>query len=90
MNDDGPPSMEAMIASIRDSLKGETSPPAAEPLLDDKPAPAPAAAPPPGDTTLEALVRGALEPLLKAWLDANLPEIVDRAARDEIARLTRG
>lgn len=39
--------------------------------------------------TLEALVRSMLEPMLKAWLDANLPEIVDRAAQAEIARLTR-
>ncbi len=35
------------------------------------------------------LERSALEPVLKAWLDANLPEIVDRAARQEIERLTR-
>lgn len=39
-------------------------------------------------TSLDALMRALLEPLLKAWLDAHLPEIVDRAARAEIARLT--
>ncbi|TRW18402.1 DUF2497 domain-containing protein [Glacieibacterium frigidum] len=48
----------------------------------------PSAAPPAGGTTLEELVRSALAPVLKEWLDANLPEIVDRAARDEISRLT--
>ncbi len=38
--------------------------------------------------TLEGLIRSMLEPMLKTWLDANLPEIVDRAARAEIRRLT--
>jgi cell pole-organizing protein PopZ len=39
-------------------------------------------------TTLEDLVRTLLTPMLKSWLDAHLPEIVDRAARAEIRRLT--
>lgn len=50
----------------------------------DAPAPnAPAAA-----LTLEGLVRSMLEPLLKAWLDANMPEIVEKQAQAEIKRLT--
>ncbi len=40
-----------------------------------------------GSVTVDAFVRAALEPMLKAWLDAHLPEIVDRAAQAEIARL---
>ncbi len=45
------------------------------------------ASPAAGGVTVEALVRATLEPVLKAWLDAHLPEIVDRVARAEIARL---
>lgn len=38
--------------------------------------------------TLDALIRQMMEPMLKAWLDANMPEIVEKLARDEIKRLT--
>lgn len=40
-------------------------------------------------TTLEALVRQALKPLLKGWLDENLPPLVERIVRDEVRRLAR-
>lgn len=81
--------MEAIIAAIRDGMRGDgTLPPEPSDPHEATPVAAPAA-PPAGDLTLEALVRSALEPVLKAWLDANLPEIVDKAARAEIARLTR-
>ncbi len=90
MSDDAAtPSMEAIIASIRDGMKGDgTLPPEPAEPLEFTPPPETLPAPT-GDLTLEALVRSTLEPVLKAWLDANLPEIVDRAARAEIARLTR-
>jgi len=39
--------------------------------------------------TLEGLVKAMLKPMLKEWLDSNLPEIVQRAVDAEIARLTR-
>jgi hypothetical protein len=39
--------------------------------------------------TLEGLVRELLTPMLKDWLDANLPEIVERMVAREIARITR-
>ena len=39
--------------------------------------------------TLEDLVREMLKPMLKAWLDANLPEIVERLVRAEIERVSR-
>lgn len=72
--------------AIRASLRGSAPPvKAAEPTPT---ATLPTAAPSGAATTLEELVRSALAPVLKEWLDANLPEIVDRAARDEIARLT--
>jgi hypothetical protein len=40
-----------------------------------------------GDPTLEALVREALPPLLRDWLDANLPALVERLVRAEIDRV---
>lgn len=38
--------------------------------------------------TLEGLVREMLKPMLREWLDANLPDIVERTVAREIARLT--
>ena len=40
--------------------------------------------------TLEDLVREMLKPLLKAWLDDNLPNMVERLVRAEIERVSRG
>jgi cell pole-organizing protein PopZ len=31
-----------------------------------------------------------LRPMLKAWLDENLPALVERLVQDEIERLARG
>lgn len=42
-----------------------------------------------GPETLEGLVREMLQPMLKGWLDANLPEIVEQMVAREIARITR-
>jgi uncharacterized protein len=39
--------------------------------------------------TLEEIVHAALRPLLRAWLDDHLPEIVERLVRDEIQRVVR-
>jgi cell pole-organizing protein PopZ len=41
-----------------------------------------------GADTLEGLVRDMLKPLLADWLDANLPEIVERQVAQEIARIS--
>jgi hypothetical protein len=40
--------------------------------------------------TLEDLVKEMLRPLLKSWLDDNLPGVVDRIVRTEIERVSRG
>ena len=40
--------------------------------------------------TLEDLVREMLRPMLKSWLDENLPGVVDRLVRSEIERVSRG
>ena len=40
--------------------------------------------------SLEDLVREMLRPMLKAWLDDNLPGLVERLVRSEIERVSRG
>jgi hypothetical protein len=46
--------------------------------------------PTPGQTkTVEELVREAVEPMLKQWLDANLSRIVERMVREAIERVVR-
>jgi uncharacterized protein len=40
--------------------------------------------------TLDDLVREMLRPMLKAWLDDNLPTMVERLVRAEIERVSRG
>ena len=41
-----------------------------------------------GSDTLEGLVRDMLKPMLAEWLDAKLPDMVDRLVAQEIARIT--
>ena len=40
-----------------------------------------------GGPTIEDIVREEMRPLLKAWLDANLPPLVERLVRAEIERV---
>jgi len=40
-----------------------------------------------GEDTLDGLVREMLRPMLKEWLDANLPELVERVVAREVARV---
>jgi len=40
-----------------------------------------------GGPTIEDIVREELRPLLKQWLDANLPDLVERLVRSEIERV---
>ncbi|MCY1644406.1 PopZ family protein [Methylorubrum sp. SL192] len=40
--------------------------------------------------TLEDLVKDMLRPMLKSWLDENLPHMVERLVRIEIERVARG
>lgn len=39
------------------------------------------------DNTLDGLVREMLRPMLKQWLDANLPDLVERVVAREVARV---
>ncbi len=51
--------------------------------------PAPEAAPADGGRTIESLAAELMKPMLREWLDANLPEIVEDAVRAEVRRLAR-
>lgn len=41
-----------------------------------------------GDKTLEAVIKELLRPMLKAWLDDNLPPLVERLVEREIHRIS--
>ena len=42
-----------------------------------------------GAVTLEEIVRELLKPMLRDWLDVNLPPLVERLVHEEIKRLAR-
>ena len=42
------------------------------------------------EPTLENVVRETLRPMLKSWLDENLPREVERMVHTEVERITRG
>lgn len=44
----------------------------------------------PSDEQLDEMVREMIRPMLKAWLDDNLPVLVERLVRAEIERVARG
>lgn len=89
-----PASIDAILASIRARVTGPDAEPDAPPPPSPEPAPATvdlaAVTVPPATATmtLDALIRDLLAPHIKAWLDANMPEIVEKQAREEIRRLT--
>jgi cell pole-organizing protein PopZ len=43
----------------------------------------------PSGPTIDEMVRGLLRPMLKEWLDANLPAIVESQVRKEVERIAR-
>ena len=42
-----------------------------------------------GDNTIEGLVRELLKPMIKEWLDSNLPQIVEQKVEAEVQRIAR-
>ena len=91
--------MEEILASIKRVIAEDGR--AVRPARGSRPAEAPRAAPPAeedvlelsdpipvGDGPLEAVVREMLRPMLKDWLDRNLPELVESMVTREIARIT--
>jgi cell pole-organizing protein PopZ len=55
-----------------------------------KPEAAPAPAIPAGETSLEGMVREMIRPMLRDWLDANLPHMVEEMVQREISRIAAG
>jgi cell pole-organizing protein PopZ len=43
----------------------------------------------PGEGTLEDIVRDMLRPMLRTWLDDNLPPIIERLVRRELEKISR-
>lgn len=94
MSEGGGPdgSMDDIMATIRRIVADAPPPPLSEGASRS---PATPAAPPPPATpadsspTIDVFLRSLLEPMLQAWLDAHLPEIVERATEAEIRRLTK-
>ena len=39
-----------------------------------------------GSLSLEDVVRDALQPVLKSWLDENLPKLIEKQLREEVGR----
>lgn len=58
--------------------------------LVEKPEAAPAPAIPVGETSLEGMVREMIRPMLRDWLDANLPRMVEEMVQREISRIAAG
>ena len=79
-----PESIDAIMASIRASLAEDVAPEGAPVAVK----PTVSVPIPDSGITLEELVRSLLTPMLQAWLDAHLPEIVERVTHAEIRRLT--
>jgi hypothetical protein len=82
----------------RDAEPAPASPPVAEALLSEESESAVAASfqslseslTAHGLSVAEDMAREMLKPLLKAWLDENLPSMVERLVRAEIQRVVRG
>jgi hypothetical protein len=56
----------------------------------EKPEPAATPAIPAGETSLEGMVREMIRPMLRDWLDANLPHMVEEMVQREISRIAAG
>lgn len=86
-----PPNIDAILASIRSRMTDDVPAPPPPPAAQESPAATAdigSVVVDNGVMTLEMLIKSMLEPMLKNWLDANMPEIVERLAQNEIRRLT--
>jgi hypothetical protein len=90
-----PTDLDAILESIRQRMVDPEAAPVPPPQSSAPSPPAPrpdrlVAAPvvAAGGVSVEALVTAVLEPLLREWIDANMPEIAERVAQAEIRRLT--
>lgn len=91
---DLPPTINAILESIRVRVSGEVPvPPSPLPLSstdadEEEIVDLGAVSLEQSAMTLDGLMRQMLTPLLKNWLDDNLPEIVERVAQAEIKRIS--
>ncbi len=76
--DDGPLIADAVRGAMQENLAALAmlSEPGAKPQIVRS-----------GETSLEALTRELLRPMLSQWLDANLPAMVEKMVQAEIARI---
>lgn len=84
------PGLASILDSIRATLGSDEVPPPAADAPEAAAAPAPAASPAPPaapQRTVEAFLADLIRPHLKSWLDAHLPELVQKITAEEIARL---
>lgn len=87
------PSLAAILASIRETVASEVAPapdpgyPAGE-RVTEAPRAAPPARPVAPARTVEDFLADLARPHVKAWVDANLAEIVQKLAEEEVRRLT--
>lgn len=86
------PKLKAILQSIRETVAGDSPPPApaddSETPEGQRPARPLREGVPPGDRSVEEFLADLIRPQVNAWLDAHLPEIVQRLAAEEIRRLT--
>lgn len=89
------PNLASILDSIRATVGGEalaepSTPPAGAgptpPAGDDRVSAGRPA--PPSDRTVEAFLADLIRPQVAAWLEQHLPEIIQKLAAEEIARLT--
>ena len=77
-SEDGPLTGEGVRASMQDNFAALAmlSEPGRQPQIVRS-----------GETSLEGMVRDMLRPMLARWLDDNLPEMVEKLVKAEIARI---
>jgi hypothetical protein len=83
------PKLAAILDSIRATVGGEPAPGAAAERAEaaERAMPAPLPEPRAGVRSVEEFLADMIRPQVQAWLDANLPELVQRMTADEIAKL---
>ena len=92
------PTPDTVAAPVYDSLVGESAAASAASAFaglaatfqkPEAPVAAPQEMPFVSGNTVEAMVQAMLRPMLKDWLDANLPGIVEAQVRKEVERIAR-
>jgi cell pole-organizing protein PopZ len=81
------PSLQPIVSDTTASVSGAAFASLAERLRDRMTAELPLGN---GAVTLEQITRELLKPLLRSWLDAHLPALVERLVQEEVERLARG